>query len=76
MGKKPLPGGGAFLQERRPYTNYKELNFPKNENFTCRSRCFLIGEWEYIPVGISGDYMDLLTLKRVEKNDDIIVNIG
>ena len=36
----------------------------------------LIGEWEYIPVGISGDYMDLLTLKRVEKKDDIIVNIG
>ena len=36
----------------------------------------LIGVWKYIPVGISGDYMDLLTLRGVEKKDDIIVNIG
>lgn len=36
----------------------------------------LIGDWKYIPVSTSEDYLELLALKKREEKDDVIVNIG
>ena len=36
----------------------------------------LLGDWKYIPVSTSQDYLELLALKKREEKDDVIVNIG